>query len=437
MAASLVPFRLAHRRQAYTRALHPVYLRELKEGCERAKTVLKGKKDEKDDGPRRQQFDAAFNELLSEVIPSRIAEHEFCDTYFIGKGEEQPDGDTGGGHGRLGRVRSSDVPRHGSVSLGQSRENEILAGLFEGTGSEILAFVEVAQKHDGFNIVSIMCRLQQISETTSSKPLLRKPISLCLKQVRMRFDVYINSVNKAIEEAKTPAKKQFGIFLFCDRFAATIGHMEKVVTGAGDSLASRNLVDRAMIQLTETVMASIDRISNECKYHEVAVFENYHHLHDSLSKLKVTCLQSYRTTAQEKYRESLNLYVSSILGRPLEKLSAFFEAIERLIQAGTKPEEVGYQMAFSKQELRKVIAQYPGKEVKKNLEAMYRRVDRHLCDEERLLEVVWHNIQQEFVKQYNRFEELIAKCYPSSPYVLEFDVNDLLSYFNTIAQTKS
>ena len=403
--------------------------------------MLKGKAAEKDDGPRRQQFDAAFNELLSEVIPSRIAEHEFCDTYFIGKGE-QTDGASGGGHGPVSRIlkSDSDMLRHSSVSRGAdraSRENEILAGLFEGTGTEIMAFVEVAQKHDGFNIVSIMCRLQQISETTSSKPLLRKPISLCLNQVTTRFDVYINSVNKAIEEAKTPAKKQFGIFPFCDRFAATIGHMEKVVTGAGDSLASRNKVDRAMIQLTETVIASIDRISNECKYRDVAIFENYHHLHDSLSKLKITCLQSYRTTAQEKYRESLNLYVSSILGRPLEKLSAFFEAIERLIQAGTKPEEVGYQMAFSKQELRKVIAQYPGKEVKKNLEAMYRRVDRHLCDEERLLEVVWHNIQQEFVKQYNRFGELIAKCYPSAPYVLEFDVNDLLSYFNTIAQTKS
>ena len=31
--------------------------------------------------------------------------------------------------------------------------------------------------------------------------------------------------------------------------------------------------------------------------------------------------------------------------------------------AGVKEEEVGYQLAYSKQELRKVIKEYPGKEV--------------------------------------------------------------------------
>jgi hypothetical protein len=41
----------------------------------------------------------------------------------------------------------------------------------------------------------------------------------------------------------------------------------------------------------------------------------------------------------------------------------FFEGVENKISSGVKPEEVGYQLAFSKQELRKVIKEYPAKEV--------------------------------------------------------------------------
>jgi len=38
----------------------------------------------------------------------------------------------------------------------------------------------------------------------------------------------------------------------------------------------------------------------------------------------------------------------------MEKLSAFFEKVERLIESGTSAPEVGFKMAFSKAELRKV-----------------------------------------------------------------------------------
>ena len=46
--------------------------------------------------------------------------------------------------------------------------------------------------------------------------------------------------------------------------------------------------------------------------------------------------------------------------------------MERCIQQGMKPEEVGYQQQFSKQELRRVVTSYPGKEVRiRNLSTFY------------------------------------------------------------------
>jgi len=44
-------------------------------------------------------------------------------------------------------------------------------------------------------------------------------------------------------------------------------------------------------------------------------------------------------------------------------------------------------MAYSKPELRKVIREYPAREVKKGLDSLYRKVEKHLCEEENLLQV--------------------------------------------------
>ena len=70
-------------------------------------------------------------------------------------------------------------------------------------------------------------------------------------------------------------------------------------------------------------------------------------------------------------------------------LQIFFEGVQECIAAGVKEDEVGYQIAFSKQELRKCIKEYPAKELKKGLEQLYKKVEKHLCEEENLLQVLY------------------------------------------------
>lgn len=71
----------------------------------------------------------------------------------------------------------------------------------------------------------------------------------------------------------------------------------------------------------------------------------------------------------------------------MSPLQHFFEGVEARVAQGVREEEVSYQLAFNKQELRKVIKEYPGKEVKKGLDNLYKKVDKHLCEEESLLQV--------------------------------------------------
>lgn len=45
-------------------------------------------------------------------------------------------------------------------------------------------------------------------------------------------------------------------------------------------------------------------------------------------------------------------------------IQTFFDGVQARVASGVKASEVGYQLAFSKQELRKVISQYPGSAVR-------------------------------------------------------------------------
>lgn len=65
----------------------------------------------------------------------------------------------------------------------------------------------------------------------------------------------------------------------------------------------------------------------------------------------------------------------------------FFEGVQVKVAQGVKESEISYQVAFSKQELRQVIREYPAREVKKGLDHLYKKVDKHLCEEENLLQV--------------------------------------------------
>ena len=83
------------------------------------------------------------------------------------------------------------------------------------------------------------------------------------------------------------------------------------------------------------------------------------------------------------------LFHCSAMTAVLLVLQIFFEGVQECIAAGVKEDEVGYQLAFSKQELRKCIKEYPAKELKKGLEQLYKKVEKHLCEEENLLQVIW------------------------------------------------
>ena len=52
----------------------------------------------------------------------------------------------------------------------------------------------------------------------------------------------------------------------------------------------------------------------------------------------------------------------------------FFEGVEALMAAGTRADEVGFRLDYSRNELRKCIKEYPGKEVGKFVSSCAARI---------------------------------------------------------------
>ena len=52
-----------------------------------------------------------------------------------------------------------------------------------------------------------------------------------------------------------------------------------------------------------------------------------------------------------------------------------------------------------------------------------------------MLQVVWRVIEEEVIRNHERFTLIINRCYPNANVTLEFYMDDLLGYFSEIARS--
>lgn len=280
----------------------------------------------------------------------------------------------------------------------------------------------------------VLVRLtQHVMSAQDAHSFLSMTFASALVQVKRNFDKFMNIQLQSIIESKIPRRSKCGLLPYVENFEEFSNTAESIFRKTD----RRNDLDKWYVQLVDAIF---QHISSHAFDHpktpeQVVRMENFHHMHSLLAHLKVPVLDEQRKNAKFKYNEALNAYVTKYLGRPLEKLNLFFDGVKQKVDQGVNKTEISYQMAYSKQELRKVISLYPAREVKKGLESLYKKVEKHLCEEENLLQVVWRAMQGDFIAQYTKLDKLIQQCYAGSMITLEFTIDDILTFFSEIAQS--
>ncbi|XP_039920406.1 exocyst complex component 1 isoform X1 [Hirundo rustica] len=387
----------------------------------------------------RTKFDKIFEQVLSELEPLCLAEQDFISKFFKLQQHQSTSGTTTNEVEEmdgvaLSRSYTPGVPQ--TVSSEKDMIRQMMTKIFRCIEPELNNLIALGDKIDSFNSLYMLVKMSHhvwTAQNVDPASFLSTTLGNVLVTVKRNFDKCISNQMKQMDEVKISKKSKVGILPFVAEFEEFAALAESIFKNA----ERRGDLDKAYIKLIRAVFDSVEKVANESQKtpRDVVMMENFHHIFATLSRLKISCLEAEKKEAKQKYTDHLQSYVIYSLGQPLEKLNHFFEGVEARVAQGIREEEVSYQLAFNKQELRKVIKEYPGKEVKKGLDNLYKKVDKHLCEEENLLQVVWHSMQDEFIRQYKHFEGLIARCYPGSGITMEFTIQDILDYCSSIAQS--
>uniref|UniRef100_A0A8D0BYA8 Exocyst complex component 1 n=1 Tax=Salvator merianae TaxID=96440 RepID=A0A8D0BYA8_SALMN len=320
----------------------------------------------------RTKFDKIFEQVLSELEPLCLAEQDFISKFFK---LQQHLSIPGTPMSDTEDVDGGTLSRIHSTGGSQNHMiRQMMIKIFRCVEPELNNLIALGDKIDSFNSLYMLVKMSHhvwTAQNVDPTSFLSTTLGNVLVTVKRNFDKCISNQIKQMEDVKISKKSKVGILPFVAEFEEFAALAESIFKNA----ERRGDLDKAYLKLIR------------------AVFMNG------------------------------KIYIH------------FFEGVEARVAQGVREEEVSYQLAFNKQELRKVIKEYPGKEVKKGLDNLYKKVDKHLCEEENLLQVVWHSMQDEFIRQYKHFEGLIARCYPGSGITMEFTIQDILDYFSSIAQS--
>ncbi|KAJ3364894.1 Exocyst complex component 1 [Kappamyces sp. JEL0680] len=327
----------------------------------------------------------------------------------------------------------------------EKRINELMENLFEDIRDMLNAVIEAGLKNDQSHSVGMLAHIEFHTKEyhKTCHIYIINLLEALSRKVNVVFEKFVADQVKAIEDTRITVKKRSGILPFIRTFPKFVDRVEKMLSTWDGS--ARKLVDKAYAKIIkamfDTLEAEAQQDAVESKGDEkdslnkqILTVENMHHFHSEIRARKVPSLDPFVKQAKLLYDVNLESYGKSVIRKPLGKLLEFFEGVEGLLKTGPA-DEVSYHVQYSKTSLRDVIKKYPGKEIRKSLEVLYKRVDKHFTEEEGLLQVVWRSIQEEFVRQLRKYEELITKCYPDITMRLDFTLEELLGFFSDLAQS--
>lgn len=115
----------------------------------------------------------------------------------------------------------------------------------------------------------------------------------------------------------------------------------------------------------------------------------------------------------------------------------FFEGVERLLQ-NMSPADVSNNANYNKSSLKRTLKELNSKDIKRVIESLFKRVSKHFSEDSgesgtlttgTVAMAVWKSLEDEFIRNTDRFAKIIAQCYPDTGLQLEYTTSDIESIF--------
>ena len=123
-------------------------------------------------------------------------------------------------------------------------------------------------------------------------------------------------------------------------------------------------------------------------------------------------------------------------------LQDYFEGVERLLKT-TAPSEVANNSSYNRSALKKIVKEYNSKDVRKNVDALFKRVEKHFTEASEkattdegggiapgtVMVGVWKACEEELLRITELFVKRISQCYANSGVTLEYSAADVEAAF--------
>lgn len=251
-----------------------------------------------------------------------------------------------------------------------------------------------------------------------------------LKKVHERliglFNKFLDEQIRAIEETKVKIKKRKGVIAFMRIFPSFSLSLETMLVSAED-LDIRDTVNHAYTRIIKAMFESLKVIAREnpsaqtagtdpedkeALNYQILLIENMNHFLEEVSTRSNPVLEEWKENATQEMEEHMSLYLGAVLRRPLGKLLDFLESTESLMlsrQPGESTSKISGMPSHSKTTFKKILAGYDSKEIRRGIETLKKRVEKHFgdADDPGLSRSLVVKVQQNCEKFYEKVEDRI------------------------------
>ncbi|KAI0322704.1 exocyst complex component Sec3-domain-containing protein [Amylostereum chailletii] len=390
----------------------------------------------------------AFGRILEQISPQVYREHEFIADFLQINDAALTFADYMG--------LENYFRRQASRSTGLSQQTtKLVRGamelIFGFLPTELKSWIDAALAKDSLQVIGITACLERFLSEADERGTAFFINLLDKQHTRLKalFERHVATQVKAVEDTKLTSKKRNGVAPFIKYFPVYVGRVETQLIGA-DTLEIRQSVDVAYDKIVQTMFDSLKQMAKldgegedkgQLNYH-VILIENMHYFVAEIRQQEIGSVGVFSKRAENVYDENLNAYVRLVLRRPFAKIIDYFEGVDRLLKT-TAPSEVPNNSSYNKSALKKVVKEFDGKDVRKHVDALFKRVEKHFTEASEktttgetsgiapgtVMVGVWKACEEELLRITDLFNKRIAQCYANTGVSLEYTAADVEAAF--------
>lgn len=246
----------------------------------------------------------------------------------------------------------------------------------------------------------------------------------------VKFKRFVEDQIRAIEETKVKINKRKGVISFMKVFPPFSMAVENMLAGIDPNLNVRRTVDREYDRILKSMFDSLKVIAREnpavgvaaagaaadpedkeaLNYH-ILLIENMNHYIGEVDTHNLDTLEKWRSAAQAELDEHMSRYLDAVMRRPMGKLLDTLENIESQLKSGKVPGVIAMQPSNNKATFDKVLLHYDAREVRKGVEALRKRVEKHFDENAGLANMVTKACEAYYNEVDQRIGRVITEVY--------------------------